>query len=227
MFIDDLTQIPEIIRCTDFSIFSFEPEKILTILRKEFKASFFLLEPDEKTGKISVENVRDFTSRTNSFNSSDRVFAVLNAETLNPAAENAFLKNLEEPNSNDHFVFLTSYPSALLPTVLSRAQIFFKKEEGALSKPVAVDEKTKTLAKRLITADTKELIALSNEISKKKDNPRAFASEIVATAIEILYKSYFSTNQEKFLKKLPKLLKLYENLQKNGHIKLHLVADML
>ena len=98
MFIDDLTQIPEIIRCTDFSIFSFEPKKILTILRKEFKASFFLLEPDEKTGKISVENVRDFTSRTNSFNSSDRVFVVLNAETLNPAAENAFLKNLEEPN---------------------------------------------------------------------------------------------------------------------------------
>ena len=90
-----------------------------------------------------------------------------------------------------------------------------------------VDDKIKELAKRLIVANTKQLIELANELSKKKDNTREYAMKVVATAIEITYKTYFAANQEKFLNKLPNLLTLYENLQKNGHVKLHIVADML
>ena len=38
--------------------------------------------------------------------------------------------------------------------------------------------------------------------------------------------SYFATKNPAFLKKLPKLLTLHDNLKQNGHIKLHLIADL-
>ena len=227
MFFDDLHDLPQLAQKTNFTIFAVDPSRAKTTLKKAFKSQALFLEPEEKSGKISVEMVRDFTALTGSKDTHDRFFVVLNAEALNPAAENAFLKNLEEPAPHHHFALVTKTPSALLPTVLSRAQVFYLKETNALAQPVAADDKIKALAKQLITADAKGLIALSNDLSKKKDNPRAYAQQVVGIAIEILYKSYFATGQAKFLKKLPKLLTLYDNLVQNGHVKLHLVADML
>ena len=55
---------------------------------------------------------------------------------------------------------------------------------------------------------------------------RAYALLVLATAIEMLYKSYFITGKDVFVKKLPQFLTAYENIDKNGHIKLHLVADL-
>ena len=227
MFFDSPSQLKDLAKKTNFLIFALEPFVAKTELKKSFKSNVIFLEPDEKSGKISVEMVRDFAAFTNVKDVSDRFFVVLNAETMNEAAQNAFLKNLEEPKLCHHFILVTKTPSILLPTILSRAQIFYLKEPNQLNKPVEANEKIKNLAKQLIAADTKQLIALSNDLAKKKDNPSGYALEIVGTAIEILYKSYFLTNQPKFLKKLSHLLSLYENLQKNGHIKLHIIADML
>ena len=227
MFLDSLESLPNLAKKTNFSLFAFPEEKVRLLLEKNFKNNVIFLSPDEKTGKISVEMVREFTNLTDVKDTTDRFFVVLSAEKMNEAAENAFLKNLEEPKEFHHFVLQTTSPSALLPTVLSRAEVYFEKTENSLGKPVEADEKVKTLAKKLIVADTKSLLELANEVSKKKDNPREFALDIVGTAIELLYNTYFATNQEKFLKRLPNLLNLYENLSKNGHIKLHFVADML
>ncbi len=227
MFFDSPSQLPNLASKANFSIFSLDSLKAKQELKKSFKASVVFLEPDEKSRKINVEMIRDFTTLTNTKDTKDRFFVVLNAETMNEPAENAFLKNLEEPKPHHHFVLVTKNPSALLPTVLSRAQIYYLKEVKDLMAPVEASETVKTLAKRLISADAKELITLSNELSKKKDNARNFSLEVVGAAIEIVYKSYFLTHQEKFLKKLTRLLALYDNLERNGHIKLHIVADML
>lgn len=227
MFFDSPDQIVNLAKNTNFAIFALASATAETAFQAAYHSAAIFLRPDPKTNKISVEMVRDFTALTTTTDINDRFFVVLDAETLNPAAANAFLKNLEEPKPHHHFVLITKTPSALLPTVLSRAQVFYLKETNTLQRPVAVDEKIKTLAKQLIVADAKQLIVLANDISKHKDNPRAFALEIVGTAIELTYKTYFATNQSKFLKKLPNLLTLYDNLQKNGHVKLHIVADML
>ena len=227
MFIEDFKNAVSLAKKTNFVIFSEKSSEIKKIFEKSAKRVTTFLSPDEKTDKISVENIRQFTSLTDSKEKSDHFFVVLEAEKMNPSAENAFLKNLEEPNEKHHFVLVTTSPSALLPTVLSRGQIFFKKEKNLLEKPVDADEKTKALAKKLITADTKTLLELANELSKKKDKARSYSLDVVSVAIELLYKSYFATNQEKFLRRLPNLLKLHENLSKNGHIKLHIIADMI
>jgi len=51
-----------------------------------------------------------------------RVFIIDEAETLNDSSANALLKVLEEPPSTSHLILITSRPSMLLPTILSRCQ---------------------------------------------------------------------------------------------------------
>lgn len=84
-----------------------------------------------------------------------------------------------------------------------------------------------TLAKRLVAASPKDLPEIALEITKSKTEPRATALAVTSTTIELLYKSYFKTGNPKFLTKLPGFITLYDNLSKNGHIKLRLVADLL
>lgn len=227
MFFEDLDDARKLAEKTNFSIFAFSDFSVLPDFYQLFPKTTLFLKPDEKTNKISVEAVRDFTSLSSSKETIKRFFIVEQAETMNEAAENAFLKNLEEPNENSFFILIVKNLSALLPTVRSRANIYIQKTKNNLNSSVEADEKVKALAKSLIVARPSELIEIANEVSKKKDNTRAFALSVVGAAIEIVYKSFFATGNEKFIKKLPNLLDLYSNIESNGHIKLHFVADML
>ncbi len=51
-----------------------------------------------------------------------KVFVVQEAERMNPPAQNALLKTLEEPPPASTFVLITVRPDVLLPTVRSRCQ---------------------------------------------------------------------------------------------------------
>lgn len=52
-----------------------------------------------------------------------KVFIVEQAELMNPAAQNALLKTLEEPAGRTLIILLTDQPDALLPTIRSRSQL--------------------------------------------------------------------------------------------------------
>ena len=77
-----------------------------------------------------------------------------------------------------------------------------------------------------MAARPSELLAIAEEITKKRGEARGRALNILGIAIEMLYKTYLINGKEVFLKKLPRFLTAYENIAKNGHIKLHLVADL-
>ena len=49
---------------------------------------------------------------------------------------------------------------------------------------------------------------------------------MVGAAIEMLYKTYFLTEKEVFLAKLPKFLAAYDGIYRNGHVKLQLIANL-
>ena len=51
-----------------------------------------------------------------------KVLIVDSAETINDAAQNAFLKTLEEPPGDSLIILITSMPQSLLPTIRSRCQ---------------------------------------------------------------------------------------------------------
>lgn len=219
MFFDSAEQIPEIAEKTGFSVFVLKEAMEIKIKNAIY------LRPDERTNKISIESVRNLLTLTSTKKTKPQFFIIESPETMSAEAANAFLKNLEEPKENYHFVFLTKNLSLILPTILSRAQIYFEKNENFLNTPPNFDEKTMDYAKKLIVATESKLPALAKEISDKKN--RNFAIEIVAAAIEISYKSFFKTGDIKFLKKLPNLIELHENITANGNLKLHFVADML
>src|SRR5947209_8875440 len=53
-----------------------------------------------------------------------KVFVIEQAELMNPQAQNAMLKTLEEPAGRTLIVLITDQPSGLLPTIRSRCQMF-------------------------------------------------------------------------------------------------------
>lgn len=241
MFFDNLTEIPTLAERFGFTIFVLPPDIINHNppktkqpkphqLEKLFPKNSTLVVPvNPEKNRIGVDEIREITSKTTTKTLTSRFVLVLNSNRLTDAAENALLKNLEEPKSNYHYVIFTTSTENLLPTVLSRAQIFYQRSHDNLKKPVSGDENQKTIARELLTAGPEELIALANKISDKKHSkaPREDALKIVALAIEIAEKSYFATKNPAYLKKLERLLVLSDNLQKGGHLKLHVLADLL
>ena len=217
MYFNDLEKIEELSSKSNCTIFVMPDEVEVSI------SQALILEPVEKS-VITVEQVREILGKVSTRQLKDRYVIIRPAEKLSEVAANAFLKNLEEPGEKIHYVLVTNNPSKLLPTVLSRARIYFfrdVREDG-----VKGNVKDKELAKRLIASKPKDLVSLAEEITKGKKNVRAEALKVIGLAIEMLYKSYFITEKEVFIKKLPKFLTLYENIDRNGHIKLHIVADL-
>ena len=180
----------------------------------------------EKKSTITIEQIRELILDLSLREKEDKYVVFRFADDLGIEASNAFLKIMEEPNEKIHFILLTDAPSKLLPTIISRAEIFFLRQGNTISSSIDVDEKTKEIAKKLLVVRGNDLVSLAEEISKKKPNPRSFALDVVGASIEILYKSYFLTNKDVFLKKIPKFLELYDCLLKNGHLKLQIVANL-
>jgi DNA polymerase-3 subunit delta' len=96
-------------------------------------ADVLVVEPGE-TGVIKVDQVRDAIDRTayRPFEGRRRVVIVEQADALQPEAQNALLKTLEEPPPASVFVLITARPDLLLPTVRSRCQ---RLRFGPLSAP--------------------------------------------------------------------------------------------
>ena len=91
------------------------------------KPVIILPEKDEKVdlekGVITVDIIRRLYGSTKTVESGTRLIIIDYAERMGVQAQNAFLKLLEEPGVNTHFILLTHVVSKLLPTITSRAQI--------------------------------------------------------------------------------------------------------
>ncbi|MBR2989775.1 hypothetical protein IKF40_02515 [Candidatus Saccharibacteria bacterium] len=228
MFFDDPAQIPELAAKSGFSIFAIKDTVGETV---KFPSKNILeVKPDPQTGKITIEKIREIIDFCKVEQKNPFYIIIRNAEKLNEFAENALLKLLEEPAKNYHFVLFTNNTSALLETILSRGDIYILRSQNILEKSVnAPSNDYRAYAKQLITAKPADLLSLAETITKDtkiKKNLRENVLIIIGIAIETLYKSYFKTGNLSFIAKLPNFLTLEENIRKNGHIKLHIVADL-
>ena len=192
----------------------------------EYEIKNAIMMTPEKT-VISIEQVQDLLKMLGTKQKADRYIIIRPAELLGLEAANALLKSLEEPKDKVHFILVTDSPSKLLPTILSRSSVYFLKTKPAINSGIDADEDIKTIAKRLMVAKPAELPDLAEEICKVKEGTKERTLLIVGTAIEMLYKSYFITKKDIFIKKIPSFLTLYENIERNGHIKTHIVADLI
>ena len=84
------------------------------------------LSPEVKAGMagIPVDEIRFVNSLVgqHTFVGGQRVVIIERAEKMNPPAQNALLKTLEEPLADTIFLLLTDSPELLLPTIISRCR---------------------------------------------------------------------------------------------------------
>jgi DNA polymerase III gamma/tau subunit len=215
MFLNDISKIERIIERSQFSIFSFLPSydySTITIPRA------FVIQPTSKT-TIGIEEVRPIRDLIRTKQASLQPIIIYQADTLTEAAQNALLKLLEEPNDNVSYAFFVYNPTALLPTVLSRALLYHIRSTTNIS---SINEAILDQAKKLISTNIDDLINLSSVLTKNRQR----ALSVVDEAINLSYESYFSTKDHKFLAKLSNLVTLRDNISANGHIRLHIVANM-
>lgn len=185
-----------------------------------------IVEPAEGKSYISIDQIREVIEMTRARQTRDRYFVFREAEKMREDAENALLKLLEEPRENYHFVLLTESPEALLPTILSRAEIYYPKVKKVTEKAPKAEKKVLEDARKLLVISApRDFIEFSDKIHKKKDE-RGYALEVLAVAVEIAYKSYLKTGKRGFLVKIPKLIEAHKNISSNGNVRLHLVADL-
>ncbi|MCC7386457.1 MAG: DNA polymerase III subunit delta' [Deltaproteobacteria bacterium] len=84
-------------------------------------ADVLILEPDDKDS-IKVDAIREATQALylKPIEGRFRLLLIRDADRMNPQAQNALLKTLEEPPGEAHLILTTSRPDAVLPTVRSR-----------------------------------------------------------------------------------------------------------
>ncbi len=82
------------------------------------------LRPRSKSRQILVDEMHDFEHqfRLTADPSYLKAGLIIDADRLNPQAQNAFLKTLEEPPARTMLVLVTTQPRQLLPTIRSRCQ---------------------------------------------------------------------------------------------------------
>lgn len=85
-------------------------------------ADLTVAEVEDKT--IKVDHVRELEAvlRLRPLEGPRKVLIIPDAHRMNPAAQNALLKTLEEPPGQAHLILTTSRLKAMLPTVISRCQ---------------------------------------------------------------------------------------------------------
>lgn len=229
MYFDDISQIPHLVQAFSTTIFVIDSDTELSV------KPLLTIKPENPESNISIENVREIISLTET-KQTDKLFIIVrHAELLTEGASNALLKTIEEPGQNIHIIFFTKSPNLLLPTIKSRAMQFYLKQTNYLNNPPKVTADVMDLAKRLLVVDKMTLPTLIEEITKKstrnttnkQENDKAFTLKIIETTIELAYKSYFKTQNILFLKKIEGLSTAYQNIQKNGNKKLQLIANLI
>jgi DNA polymerase III subunit delta' len=86
------------------------------------QADFHGIEPESKSRKILVEQIRELEAslRLHATRAKVKFGVVYEADRLMPQAANAFLKTLEEPPDHSLLILVTALPEALLDTIRSR-----------------------------------------------------------------------------------------------------------
>lgn len=105
-----------------FDLFGQKVEPVIPPLDELAGEWVQILRPQSKSRRIVVDAIREIEKRlyVASGPNTWKICVIVDADRMVAAAENAFLKTLEEPPPRTLLLLLTANPGGLLPTVLSR-----------------------------------------------------------------------------------------------------------
>lgn len=158
---------------------------------------------DQQTG-WGIETIRDLKNFLSQkpFSHSNLIVVIQQADQLNIESQNTLLKTLEEPGDNHYLILITSKPSSLLPTIISRCHKII-----STSKNTTLAGKPQLQVAQTLSAN----LSLSEKLSADKlQFPVLVGQEIEACHLELI------TNPSLVLeKKLEKLILLSQMINAN------------
>ncbi len=186
----------------------------------------------------SVDDIRNLTDqvRIPPQTGNYKVYIIDEVHMLSQAAFNAFLKTLEEPPAHAIFILATTEKHKIIPTILSRCQIFDFKRIGVLDikdylKKIAVQENINAdddalhiIAQKADGALRDALSIFDRVVSFSGDN---LTRQAVAENLNVLdYDSYFKTTDLILENDIPQLLISYNEILAKGFDGHHFIAGL-
>lgn len=214
-------------------------KKVYMYLRGDHP-DFIYLAPEK--GEIKIDQIRglkDFVYLSPAL-SKKKVVIIEPAETMNPFAQNALLKILEEPPQDTHFILITNRLEKILPTVRSRSflievpplnpeelkalthiedPLILDLSEGSIKTAMELKERMHILkvAKEIIEGDIITLYKRSLEVESWDQQDQQILLKLLQT---ILHKRYVENRSYSYRKALDMVSMGIEYLNKGIRLSL-------
>ena len=189
--------------------------------------SYNLIELDAASNN-SVNDIRAITEQVNIPPQSGkyRVFIIDEVHMLSSAAFNAFLKTLEEPPSYVIFILATTEKHKVIPTILSRCQIYdFKRitiddtidhlEYVAQSEGISTERRALGVIARKADGAMRDALSIFDQVAASCDADVTYDKTI--ESLNVLDYEYYFRLTEAFAKSdIPDALLLYKEIRDKG-----------
>jgi hypothetical protein len=141
----------------------------------------FLLSPLEGKTLISIDQIHDITGRSSFFPVflSKTLIVIHPADLLSLPAQQALLKVVEEPPEHAQFIFVTSRPYVLLPTILSRC----------LYRPISIDKQEKIETSVATPTSYSDCLQLADRYSAKREDAKELLLQYLVPNISVRSKN--------------------------------------
>ena len=199
--------------------------KKINNLKDNFEYNIFEL---DAASNNSVEDIRNITDqiRIPPQSGNYKVYIIDEVHMLSNQAFNAFLKSLEEPPKHVVFILATTEKSKIIPTILSRCQIFdFKKvdvnsivkllEKICKEKKIKFDDDSLHLIADKSDGSVRDSLSIFDRLVTFTDSKLNISD--VSLNLNILdYNTYFELLEEIEKNNIPGVLNIYNNIYNRG-----------
>ena len=195
--------------------------KTINNLEENFEYNIFEL---DAASNNSVEDIRSITDqiRIPPQIGKYKVYIIDEVHMLSNAAFNAFLKSLEEPPKHVVFILATTEKNKIIPTILSRCQIYdFKKVDVVditellknicTDKKIKFDENSLTLIAEKSDGSIRDSLSMFDRLVSFTDSNLTM-DEVTANLNVLDYETYFELSTLIISKDIPGILTKYNDI---------------
>lgn len=151
----------------------------------EFHPDLHKYYPEGRTGMHSLSAIQDFCREIylSSYHGGYKCFIIYDAERMLPSNANALLKTFEEPPPKSIIFLLTSKPTLMLPTILSRCQKYIFHNERAIERDPLEEKLLNVLARK---SSVLELVEIGEALEKERKQEEGEACKNISKDLNLL-----------------------------------------
>ena len=199
--------------------------KTINNLEDDFEYNIFEL---DAASNNSVEDIRNITDQIRIPPQTGRykVYIIDEVHMLSNQAFNAFLKSLEEPPEHVVFILATTEKNKILPTILSRCQIYdFKKVDNesiikllskiCKEKKVKYEDGSLSLIAERSDGSIRDSLSIFDRLDSFTDSNLTI-NEVTSNLNVLDFNTYFKISELINKKDIPSILNLYNDIYIKG-----------